>query len=170
LETLVGYWNFTMKFWTDPNLPPAQMQGTLERKWIMDGRFVQETVLGQCATSGKTCEGMGLLGYNAAEKQFTCVRACGLSGTLSSSTVACDSSGKRFEGVKEETCPLTAQKVKARDELVDGGVEGVDDINAAKDFLLDHGSNVKSLSSCTSASIDHTHFLIYIKKECDPLR
>ena len=117
LEPLVGQWNFTMKFWTDPNQPPAQLQGTVERKWIMDGRFVQETVHGQCATTGKSCEGMGLLGYNAAEKQFTCVRACGLSGTLTSSTVSCDSSGKRFEGVKEETCPLTHQKVKARDEL-----------------------------------------------------
>ena len=39
LEPLVGHWNFTMKFWTDPSLPPAQLQGTVERKWIMDGRY-----------------------------------------------------------------------------------------------------------------------------------
>src|SRR5262245_21328223 len=74
LEPLVGYWNFTMKFWTDPSQPPAVLQGTVDRKWIMDGRFVQETVHGQCAATGKTCEGLGLVGYNAAEKQFTCVR------------------------------------------------------------------------------------------------
>ena len=118
LDPLVGYWNFTMKFWTDPNQSPAQIQGTVERKWIMDGRFVQETVHGQCAATGKSCEGLGLIGYSAAEKQFTCVRACSLCGTLTSSTVSCDSSGKRFEGVREETCPLTHQKIKARDELV----------------------------------------------------
>jgi hypothetical protein len=118
LEPLVGNWNFTMKLWTDPSLSPAVLQGTVERKWIMDGRFVQETVHGQCATTGKSCDGLGLTGYSAAEKQFTCVRACSLCGTLTSSSVACDSSGKRFEGVKEETCPLTAQKVKARDELI----------------------------------------------------
>jgi len=118
LEPLVGRWSFTMKFWTDPTLPPAEMQGTLERKWIMDGRFVQETAHGQCTKTGKAIDGLGLLGYNAAEKQFTAARACSLCGTLSSSTIACDSSGKRFECVKDEICPLTGQKVKARDEIV----------------------------------------------------
>src|SRR5262249_7676884 len=106
LEPLVGQWNFTMKFWTDPNVPPAELFGTVERKWIMDGRFVQETVRGQCAKTGKTCEGLGLLGYNAAEKQFTNARACSLCGTLTSGAASCDSSGKRFECVKQETCPL----------------------------------------------------------------
>src|SRR5262249_18015046 len=81
-------------------------------------RFVQETAHGQCTKTGKAIDGLGLLGYNAAEKQFTAARACSLCGTLSSSTIACDSSGKRFECVKDEICPLTGQKVKARDEIV----------------------------------------------------
>src|SRR5262245_9052070 len=58
LQPLVGNWAFTMKFWTDPSLPPAELKGTVERQWIMDGRFLQETVRGQCATTGKTCEGL----------------------------------------------------------------------------------------------------------------
>src|SRR5262245_65616374 len=60
LEPFVGQWNFTMKLWTDPSLPPAELLGTVERKWIMDGRFVEETAHGQCAKTGKTFEGMGL--------------------------------------------------------------------------------------------------------------
>src|SRR5262245_9642706 len=43
LQPLVGQWTFTMKFWTDPSQPPAELKGTIERKWIMDGRFIQET-------------------------------------------------------------------------------------------------------------------------------
>src|SRR5215475_9180371 len=43
LQPLVGQWTFTMKLWADPSQPPAELKGTIERKWIMDGRFVQET-------------------------------------------------------------------------------------------------------------------------------
>ena len=118
LEPFVGQWTFTMKLWTDPSQTPAELKGTIERKWIMGGRFVQETARGACAKTGKTFEGMGLLGYDAAQKKFTCVKACDLSGTISSGLVTCDSSGTRFECVKEECCPLTAQKIRARDEVV----------------------------------------------------
>jgi hypothetical protein len=118
LEPFVGQWTFTMKFWTDPKQDPAELKGTIERKWIMEGRFVQETAHGKCARTGKTFEGMGLLGYDAAQKKFTCVKACELSGTISYGLVTCDSSGKRFECVKEEYCPLSGQKIKGRDEVV----------------------------------------------------
>jgi hypothetical protein len=118
LQPFIGQWNFTMKFWTDPSQPPAELKGTLERKWIMDGRFIQETVRGECVKTGKTCEGLGLVGYHPGLKKFTCVKACGVTGTISSGLVSCDSSGTRFECVKEECCPLTGEKVKGRDEVV----------------------------------------------------
>src|SRR5262245_60310166 len=54
LQPLVGQWTFTMKFWTDPSQPPAEFSGTIERKWIMDGRFIQETARAQCPKTGKT--------------------------------------------------------------------------------------------------------------------
>src|SRR5262245_776758 len=54
LEPLVGRWTVTVKFWTDPSTPPAELTGTVERKWILGGRFVQETSHGQCAKSGKS--------------------------------------------------------------------------------------------------------------------
>jgi hypothetical protein len=118
LQPFVGQWTFTAKLWTDPTQPPAVMNGTIERKWIMDGRFVQETVHGKCAKTGKSFEGMGLVGYDAGQKKFTCVKACGLCGTISSGPVTCDTSGTHFECVKEECCPLTGQKIKGRDEVV----------------------------------------------------
>jgi len=118
LQPFVGQWTFTMKLWTDPSQPPAELKGTIERKWIMEGRFVQETARGECAKTGTTFEGLGLLGYDAAQKKFTLVKACSLCGTISSGLATCDSSGTRFECVKEECCPLTAQKIKGRDEVV----------------------------------------------------
>lgn len=133
LRPFVGRWNFTLKIWTDPNQSPAELTGTIERKWIMDGRFVQESVQGKCPTTGKSFEGFGLLGYNSAEKKFTCVKACSICGTISSSLITADASGTRFECTKEECCPLTSQKVKGRDEVV---IESNDRIvfNAYKTF------------------------------------
>jgi hypothetical protein len=118
LEPFVGQWTCTMKLWTNPSQAPAELKGTIERKWIMDGRFVQETARATCAKTGKTFEGMGLLGYDAGQKKLTYVKVCGLCGTISAGLVTCDSSGTRFECVKEECCPLTGQKIQARDEVV----------------------------------------------------
>jgi hypothetical protein len=78
LDPLVGDWTFTMRLWTDPNQSPAEVKGTVQRKWIMGERFVQETVQGEC--DGKPFEGMGLLGYHNGEKKFTTTRACGRRG------------------------------------------------------------------------------------------
>jgi hypothetical protein len=116
LEPFVGDWNLTVKVWTDPSRPPAEAKGTVQRKWIMDGRFVQESVKVEC--EGKSFEGMGLLGYDNAQKKFTAVRACGLCGTISYGLVTCNDAGTKFECAREECCPLSGQKIKGRDEIV----------------------------------------------------
>ena len=116
LERFVGDWTFTVRLWTDPSQPPAEAKGTLQRKWIMGGRFIQETAQGEC--NGKTFESMGFVGYDAAQKKFTCVKLCGLCGKISSNLVTCNSAGTRFECATEECCPLTGQKIKGRDEVL----------------------------------------------------
>jgi hypothetical protein len=116
LQPFVGDWNLTVRLWTDASQPPAELTGTVERKWIMGGRFIQESVKGEC--HGKTFEGLGLLGYDSAQKKFTAVRVCGLCGTMSHDLVTCDDSGTKFVCAKEECCPLTGQKVQGRDEIL----------------------------------------------------
>ena len=116
LEPFVGSWSLTVKLWTDPNQPPAEAKGTVERKWILGGRFVQESAKVQC--HGKSFEGLGLLGYDRAQKKFTAVWACGLCGTMSHGLATCNDSGTRFECTKEECCPLSGQKIKGRDEIL----------------------------------------------------
>jgi hypothetical protein len=118
LQPFVGDWTFTLKVWTDPSQPPAELKGSIERKWIMDGRFVQETLHGECCKTGKTFEGLGLLGYDRAQKTFTATKACGLCGTVSSGAVRFDASAGRLECTKDECCPLTGQKVKIRNEII----------------------------------------------------
>jgi hypothetical protein len=116
LQPFVGDWTLTVKLWTNPSQPPAEAKGTVERKWIMGGRFVQESVKVEC--DGKSFEGLGLLGYDKAQKKFTTTRVCGLCGTVSHGLATCSESGRKFECTKEECCPITGQKVKGRDEIV----------------------------------------------------
>lgn len=116
LQPLVGDWNLTVKMWTDPAQPPAELHGTVERKWIMGGRFVQETVEGEF--DGKPFEATGLWGYDGAQKKFTTVRACGLCGIVSTSLSDFDAADGKFECTTEGVCPLSGETVKGRDEVV----------------------------------------------------
>src|SRR5262245_29341505 len=117
LQPFVGNWTFTLKLWTDPSQDPAVMKGTVEAKWIMGGRFVQETVKCEC-DGGKTVEGLGLLGYDNAQKKFTAVRACGICGTIQNTLSTSDTSGKKFTCTTEECCPVNGEKVKGRNEVI----------------------------------------------------
>jgi Protein of unknown function (DUF1579) len=123
LQPLVGDWNLTLKMWTDASQPPAELHGTVQRKWIMGGRFVQETVKGEY--EGKPFEGMGLWGYDAAQKKFTTVRACGLCGMMASGLSDFDASKATFECATEGVCPRSGETVKGRDEVI---LEGDDKI------------------------------------------
>jgi hypothetical protein len=116
LQPFVGDWTVTAKFWTDPSQPPAEAKGTVQRKWIMGGRFVQESAKIEC--DGKSFEAMGLLGYDSAQKKFTMVRACGFCGTIVNRVATSNEADTKFECATEDCCPLSGQKVQGRDEIV----------------------------------------------------
>ncbi len=116
LAPFIGDWNVTMRMWTDPSHPPAEMKGTVESRWILGGRFVQETLRGECP-EGKSFEALGFLGYDAAQKKFTAVRVCGFCGKTMTTASTADASGRKFECATEECCPLSGEKVKGRDEI-----------------------------------------------------
>ena len=109
----------------------------------MGGRFVQETAKVEC--DGKSFEGMGLFGYDKAQKKFTAVKVCGLCGTISHGLATCTDSGTKFECTKEECCPLTGQKIKGRDEIV---IENNDKI-VVNVFKTIEGKEVKVMEIVT---------------------
>lgn len=138
LEPFVGDWTFTAKLWTDPSQPPAVGTGTIKRQWIMGGRFVQETV--KIEANGKSFEGMGLIGYDNAQKKFTTVRVCGLCGNIAHHLATANESGTKFECSTEECCPLTGEKFKGRTEIL---VESNDRI-VVNSYLTLNGKEVKA--------------------------
>jgi hypothetical protein len=144
LQPLVGDWNLTLKMWTDSAQPPAELHGTVERKWIMGGRFVQEAVKGEF--EGKPFEGVGLWGYDPGQKKFTNVRACSLCGTVTTGLSDFDAVGASFQCTTEGVCPLTGETVKGRDEVV---IESNDKI-VMNVFKTIGGKEVKAMEVVTT--------------------
>lgn len=68
LDPLVGNWDYIVKWWMTPDAKPEESRGTSEVKWIMGGRFLEQTARG--VSMGQPFQGMGIIGYDNAEKQY----------------------------------------------------------------------------------------------------
>ena len=68
LDAFVGDWTVASKWWMDPTAPPMESKGTASKKWILDGRFLQEDFSGEMM--GMPFTGTGLTGYDNLKKQY----------------------------------------------------------------------------------------------------
>lgn len=117
LEPLVGMWNYTCKVWMDPSKPPMEMKGTIERKWILGNRFIEEKVSGTGMDGKPGFEGIGVVGYDNGEKKFTMSWICNMCTSIATSAGTCDVSGKTFTFENEAYCPVREKKIKGREVL-----------------------------------------------------
>lgn len=117
LEPLVGEWTYTSKLWMDPAKPPIETSGTIERKCVLGGLFVEECIKGK-GPDGKTdFEGRGVIGYDKAQKHYTYGWICSMTSGITTSVGTSDESGKHFTFKTEAYCPVIGRKVPVRDEL-----------------------------------------------------
>ena len=68
LEAKVGKWNAQVKSWMEPGAQPMTETGTSEIKWIMDGRYIEDTFKG--TMMGEPFQGRGLTGYDNIKKKY----------------------------------------------------------------------------------------------------
>lgn len=125
LEPLAGSWNYTCKFWLDPSKPPLESTGTIERKWVLGGRFLEERIAGTGFDGKPGFEGIGLIGYDNAQKKYTSTFACSMGTGVCSGHGSCDDSGTKFTFHTEAYCPIMKKVVKGRDEF---RIEGDDKV------------------------------------------
>ena len=116
LQTFVGLWDVTSKFWMDPNAPPSVSAGTSEVIWILDGRFIQENYQSTIQMGENTVafEGLGLLGYDNQKQQYVGTWADTMSTSLITLVGQFDSEGKIMTSVSQYICPMTGQPTKSR--------------------------------------------------------
>lgn len=68
LDGMVGAWETKVTSWMMPGADPIVGTGTSECKWILGGRYVQQTFKGDFM--GMPFEGLGYTGYDNVKKQY----------------------------------------------------------------------------------------------------
>ncbi len=68
LEALIGDFTADVKIWESPDAEPMQFTGTVSRKWILDGHFVQETI--EAEGPFGSFEALGFIGYNNIDGEY----------------------------------------------------------------------------------------------------
>jgi hypothetical protein len=125
LSSLDGSWNFTIKFWMnpDPNAKPQESKGTATRKSVMDGRYVVMDVTGKMQMPGpdgkmkeSTFKGMGIDGYDNVKKKFVSSWVDNMGTGIQSAEGTYDPATKAFTYTSEEE-PVPGMKSQVREVI-----------------------------------------------------
>ena len=108
LQPLIGKWNTTTKYWLTPEAPPEESTGSVDRKWILGGRFVSEDYRG--TAMGQPFSGFGLMGYDNIQKKYDTVWIDTMGTGVFTQSGSCDDSGKNFTFSGKNLNPMTGQK------------------------------------------------------------
>jgi len=115
LKPLIGSWTCTVKVWTAPGTPPEESTGTMDRKWLFGGRFIQEDYKG--TAGGMPFEGMGLLAYDKGQKRYESSWMDSMSTGMMKMTGSADASGKTLTFTGENFDCMEGKLVKRRSTL-----------------------------------------------------
>jgi hypothetical protein len=116
LDPMNGSWTWTSKMWFDPTKGPTEGSGTAERKWILDGRFLQDEVVSK-ELFGQPFKGFGLTGYDNTQKKYVAVWSDTFTTALSTSVGTVDDTGKIFTFQRDDVDPVSGKKVKGKDVI-----------------------------------------------------
>jgi hypothetical protein len=138
LQPLIGKWNYTCKFWMDPSQQPMESSGTIERRWILGNRFLEEKIEGTGFDGKPGFEGLGLIGYDNAQKKYTTNWMCSMGTGTCSGVGDADSSGG-FTFHTESFCPMMKKTINGRESL---RFES-DDKTVSESFVIEDGKETK---------------------------
>jgi hypothetical protein len=112
LADLAGSWDLTMKMWMDPSKPPQESKATSESQMIMEGRYLEEKVVGDFG--GMKFLGRGTTAYDNLTKKYTFAWIDNMGTGISTATGGYDADKKAYTYHGEETDPLSGQKMKTK--------------------------------------------------------
>jgi hypothetical protein len=132
LEPLAGEFTCKVKLYL-PGKPAVESEGTLSRKWILEGRFLLERYEGK--VFDKPFTGIGWIGYDNQKKKFTVAWIDSMSTSITTSLGTYDAGTKTFTYTSEEDSPYFGGRVKARDvlRLVDADTQTMEMYRQPKD-------------------------------------
>ena len=119
LEGLLGEWEGDVKIWMAPDAPPSTSHGRAKREMALDGRFLIEHIdadpIMPMPGGPARFKGMGIFGYNAAEKKYESIWLDNVSTWMSTSTGKYDAAKKIFTFEGDMFDAAAGKKVHHRD-------------------------------------------------------
>lgn len=114
LDNLVGEWDVSLTFWSDPKSAGASSIGRSQIAWVLGKRFVQEQFSGTIA--GEEYSGVGIMGYDNGSRSFKTVWADSQNTALTTSSGTLDSSTNTLLLESEVYDPLVSgvKRVQSR--------------------------------------------------------
>ncbi len=129
LDVFVGQWEAEVRWWAGPQSQPQVMQGTMQVRWILDGRFLQFDSVGPAERPDQPpFHGIGLVGYDNVKKQYVSVWLDNMGTGMMIGQGTYDPAAKVFEYAGEYADPMTGRpnqkwrgttRVESPDRLLD---------------------------------------------------
>lgn len=121
LKPLAGSWKCSVKYWSAPGTKPHESTATMEKKWILGGRFLTEEYKGTIFNNMPYAV-FSIMGYDKAQRKYFNIHMDTMGTGFEISFGTCDPSCKVFTFTGE---------VKSTIEIVNN------DKNIARGFTMD---------------------------------
>jgi hypothetical protein len=109
LEEMVGEWHGTFQMWMEPGAEPMRSTGTVERQWVLGGRFLKETIHAQ-SDMGEF-HGLGYIGFNNMDGLYEFVWMEDMSTSIMSGTGSFDPDERVFRWHSQHRDPSTGHLI-----------------------------------------------------------
>ncbi len=115
LNQLLGTWEGTFRMWMEPGAPAIVFGGTVTREWILDGRYIKETVESDGPMG--SFRGLGFIGYNNVDGQYEFAWLENMSTAIAFGTGSYDPDAKvmSFRGTHRD--PLTGRVIYSTSKM-----------------------------------------------------
>ena len=113
LDSIVGSFDTTAKYWLMPGREALQVRGSIESKWILDGRFVEFVY--KTELFGDPYEGRALIGYDNYAKKYVATWVDTKATFVLQLEGECDAGCKTRTMETTFTDPVSGQTVELRD-------------------------------------------------------
>jgi hypothetical protein len=111
LSQYVGKWEVSTRMWFEgPGKPPVETKATVEGKWIMDGRFVQEDATSEMM--GMPHKSIGVTGYDNIKKKYVISYIDNMTTSICTAEGTLDESGKVMTLFGKFDEPMTGERDK----------------------------------------------------------
>jgi len=121
LEPVVGTWDAKITTWMSPGAPPQESTGTSENKWVLGGRFVQQSHEGNFM--GQPFSGVGYTGYDNFKKKYVGTWMDTMGTMIMVSQGSADATGKTLSMTSTIDDIMTGKpaSIKSEIKIVDPG-------------------------------------------------